>query len=64
MPTIAEGGRIVGTWRRTKRGKGWVLQPIPFNRWSAPAQRSFDRASADYGRFIGAAVHVDLPATA
>jgi hypothetical protein len=61
MPTIVEGGRVVGTWKRTRRAQHLVIEPRPFGRWSKRAQAALRRRAEGYGEFVGMPVEVREP---
>lgn len=62
MSTIVVGGAVVGTWRRTKKGKEILLQPTPFRRLRKVQTEGLIQAAKRYEQFMGSPVRV-LPVT-
>lgn len=63
--TVVSDGLVVGTWARTPRAGGILIEAEHFATPSATAQRGFARASAAYARFLGTPIlkRPALPAT-
>ncbi|MCW2955499.1 MAG: hypothetical protein JWO69_368 [Thermoleophilia bacterium] len=59
-PTIVDGGRVVGTWTRTKRARKTIVQAQPFTKLPQRATRGFAKAAAAWGAFAGVDVEVDV----
>ncbi len=58
MPTIVQGGKSVGTWRRVHKAKETVVEAFPYSKLSADAARAFAHAAHAYGRFLGVTTRV------
>lgn len=54
--TIVRGGRVVGTWRVTRRATGVSVLVEPLIALSATARRDVERALARWSRFAGAPI--------
>ncbi len=61
QPTIIDGGRVVGTWRRKSAPAKVTVTPMPFEPLSAVAQGRLTAAVAGYGHFLGRPVEVGTP---
>jgi hypothetical protein len=59
LPTIVVRGRVVGTWRRRKTGKGLTVSPTLFVPVSRRHRSDFEVAISAYGAFLGVPVAVD-----
>lgn len=57
LPIVVQGGRVVGTWRRTVRAGRVALSFSPFQPWAGALSEALPAAVERYGRFLG------LPAT-
>ena len=44
---------MIGTWRQTKSARAVSVEPRPFDGLSQRQARDFERAVADYARFLG-----------
>ena len=53
LPLILSSGRVIGTWRQTKSATAVAVEARPFDGLSARQARDFERAAADYTRFLG-----------
>jgi hypothetical protein len=51
LPMIVSNGRIVGTWRRSR--KGATIEPEHFAEASAALRTAFERETRAYERFVG-----------
>jgi hypothetical protein len=60
-PVIVEDGRVIGTWRGTRKGGRLEIVLNPFDRLSAEKQVSIDAEVEDIGRFENRAVTVAPP---
>jgi len=52
-PTIVVDGKVVGTWRRTVRARGVVIEPAPFAPLSDRHRDALIDAARAYGRYLG-----------
>jgi DNA glycosylase AlkZ-like len=52
-PTIVFDGRVVGTWGRTLRSGGVVVDAAPFDRLRPAVVEAIEEAAAAYGAFLG-----------
>lgn len=57
LPLILSSGRVIGTWRQTKRAQTLSVEPRPLDGLSAKQLREFERAVAEYARFLGVAAY-------
>jgi len=53
LATIVVDGRIVGTWRRSVRARGLVVETAPFGILTARARRGFEAAIERYAAHLG-----------
>lgn len=56
--SIAINGQIVGTWRRTVKGKSVIIEHAPFRPFSEDENEAFTLAVQRYGEFVGMRVVV------
>jgi len=59
-PTVFVDGRIVGSWRRSERGKAVSVQVRSFGGLARGSRRALAAAARDYGRFLGKPVHLEV----
>lgn len=52
-PTIVIGGRIVGTWARTRKRAHVDIEALPFSPLTARQRRAFEGAATRYGEHLG-----------
>lgn len=52
MPTIVVGGRVVGTWKRTVKGRRVEVVPSPFRPLSGDQEGAFLRARDGYAAYL------------
>lgn len=52
MPTIVNGGRVVGIWKRDLKKKAVVIAPQAFTSLNKAEKEGFQRAAEQYGRFL------------
>jgi hypothetical protein len=52
-PSVAVGGRIRGTWRRTVKRDAVVVETTPFARWTKAEREAIAAAAERYGAFLG-----------
>ncbi|MCL2536466.1 MAG: winged helix DNA-binding domain-containing protein [Nocardiaceae bacterium] len=45
-PTVVDGGRVVGTWKRAGRGTAARARAIPFTAFTARTEKAIPRAFA------------------
>jgi hypothetical protein len=55
-PAIVVGGRVVGTWKRTFKGKSVIITLQPFSRFSKADMLVVTEAAHRYGTFLGLTV--------
>jgi hypothetical protein len=53
LSTLVLDGQVRGTWRRSARAKGVVLDASPFGRLTAPQKKAFDAPRERYAHFLG-----------
>jgi Winged helix DNA-binding domain len=58
LSTIVDDGRVLGTWRRTKRRQETLVETTEFGELDDGTRARFRRAVDDYGRFLGSPVRV------
>jgi hypothetical protein len=58
LATIVNDGHVLGTWRRTKRGRETVVETTEFGELGDDVRSRFQAALQDYGRFVGESVRV------
>jgi hypothetical protein len=58
LPTIVDDGRVLGTWRRTRRGRETVVETTEFAALQDGVRARFLAALQAYGRFVGEPVRV------
>jgi hypothetical protein len=58
LSTIVDDGRVLGTWRRTKRSKETLVETTEFTELDDATRARFRAAVEDYGRFVGESVRV------
>jgi hypothetical protein len=58
LSTIVDDGRVLGTWRRTKRSKETLVETTEFAELDDATRARFREAVEDYGRFVGESVRV------
>ena len=56
-------GVLAGHWRHRLSARDAVVQVEPIREWSAAEHRAVARAAADYGRYLGCATALSVPAT-
>lgn len=52
-PSVAVGGRIRGTWRRTLKRDAVLVEATPFARWTKAEREAIAAAVERYGAFLG-----------
>lgn len=62
LPSVVVGGRVVGTWSRARGREGIAVTVSPFERLPRGATAGLRAEAADVGRFLGAAVRMELAA--
>jgi hypothetical protein len=58
LPTIVDGGQVVGLWRRKKLKAGLEITPAPFAAMPTRGQAHFRKAALAYGAYLGTPVTV------
>ena len=58
LPTIVDGGKVVGLWRRKKIKAGLEITPQPFTAMPRRLADGFGRAAQAYGSYLGVPVMV------
>lgn len=61
-PSVALGGRICGTWRRTIGRNSVTLEATPFARWTKAEREEIAAAAERYGAFLGMPVAMEVSA--
>jgi len=64
LPTAVVGGRVAGTWSRSRERDGLVVTVTPFGRLPRGSVRGLRAEAADVGRFLGAPVRMEIGAVA
>lgn len=54
QPTLVLDGRVIGTWRRRAKARGWCLSLEPFGRTSRAERAELEAAAGRLGAFLGA----------
>jgi hypothetical protein len=58
LPTIVDDGRVLGTWRRTKKPRETLVETAEFVELPDDIRARFRTAVEAYGRFVGETVRV------
>lgn len=58
-PNIIMGGRAIGMWKRTLKGKRSIVQLQPFAPLTPPQRKAIQKAAASYGAFTGILTEVE-----
>jgi hypothetical protein len=58
QPIVVVDGRVIGTWRRTRKTRRIELAVSPFEPWTPGLPTGLAPAAETYGRFLG--LHVEL----
>ncbi|MEP6561714.1 MAG: winged helix DNA-binding domain-containing protein [Nakamurella sp.] len=58
LPTIVDGGRVVGLWRRKKVKAGMEIIPVPFAAMPNRLLAGFTTAAEGYGAYLGVPVAI------
>jgi hypothetical protein len=57
-PTIVIAGKVVGTWRRERRGTRVTVTPEPFARLTRVQRAAVEEAAARYAAFLGSSLEL------
>lgn len=60
-PTVVDGGRVVGTWKRSVTKKKVRVEVSPFGEFTRDQEHRFCEAAKGYGRYLGLEVEVRWP---
>lgn len=60
LPGVVVGGRLVGTWSRSRARDGMVVTITPFDRLPRGSLRGLRAEAADVGRFLGAPARLEV----